>query len=343
MPAVRGLLDRRRGSRLGRSGRAVRCSTPTSRRDACACRPRPAPASGRSPASRSTTPRIDGPRRARSRSFPPTEFTSQLLDQLCARLHARRRACRTPSAPGSRRCSARSASSSTTAPIRRPSRGRPAVRARALERRDAPRRSPPKPAPRWRRSATTPRSRRRPTAWRSSISARRVSRSSGSGDGFLDRRDARSPPARWSTRRPRTPEHFSPNVLLRPLVQDTLFPTVAYVGGPSELVYLGQLKEVYEHFGLPMPLVYPRASATLVDSAAARFLTRYDVPLEVAAAARRSGAQPPARAAAAARGRRGARGRPARRSTQRMAAVLRPSSAGRRHARRRGASRRSAR
>jgi bacillithiol biosynthesis cysteine-adding enzyme BshC len=76
------------------------------------------------------------------------------------------------------------------------------------------------------------------------------------------------------------PAHFSPNVLLRPIVQDTLFPTICYVAGPSELAYLGQLGGVYQHFGIPMPLLYPRASATLVDSAAARFLTRYDVPLE---------------------------------------------------------------
>ena len=76
------------------------------------------------------------------------------------------------------------------------------------------------------------------------------------------------------------PERFSPNVLLRPIVQDTLFPTVCYVAGPSELAYLGQLREVYAHFGLPMPLVHPRASATLVDSATIRFLTKYDVPLE---------------------------------------------------------------
>jgi bacillithiol biosynthesis cysteine-adding enzyme BshC len=76
------------------------------------------------------------------------------------------------------------------------------------------------------------------------------------------------------------PERFSPNVLLRPIVQDALFPTVAYVAGPNELAYLGQLREVYEHFGLPMPLMYPRASATLVDSAAARFINKYAVPLE---------------------------------------------------------------
>lgn len=76
------------------------------------------------------------------------------------------------------------------------------------------------------------------------------------------------------------PERFSPNVLLRPLVQDSLFPTIAYVGGPSELAYLGQLRGIYEHFGLPMPLVCPRASATILDSAASRFLARYDFPFE---------------------------------------------------------------
>ena len=76
------------------------------------------------------------------------------------------------------------------------------------------------------------------------------------------------------------PGIFSPNVLLRPIVQDTLFPTVCYVAGPSELAYLGQLRQVYEHFGVAMPLVYPRASATLIDTAAYRFLSKYQLPLE---------------------------------------------------------------
>jgi bacillithiol biosynthesis cysteine-adding enzyme BshC len=76
------------------------------------------------------------------------------------------------------------------------------------------------------------------------------------------------------------PAGFSPNVLLRPVVQDAIFPTICYVAGPSELAYLGQLRGVYEHFGVPMPLMYPRATATLVDSAALRFLTKYRVPPE---------------------------------------------------------------
>jgi bacillithiol biosynthesis cysteine-adding enzyme BshC len=76
------------------------------------------------------------------------------------------------------------------------------------------------------------------------------------------------------------PASFSPGVLLRPLVQDSLFPTICYVAGPSELAYLGQLRGVYEHFGIPMPLIYQRATATLFDSAALRFLTRSQLPLE---------------------------------------------------------------
>lgn len=75
------------------------------------------------------------------------------------------------------------------------------------------------------------------------------------------------------------PETFSPNVLLRPIVQDTIFPTVCYVAGPNELAYLGQLKPVYEAFGVPMPLIQPRATATVLDSAGVRFLTRYKVAL----------------------------------------------------------------
>ncbi len=76
------------------------------------------------------------------------------------------------------------------------------------------------------------------------------------------------------------PEQFSPNVLLRPLVQDTLFPTVCYVAGPNELAYLGQLGRVYDTFGIPMPLMFQRSSATLLDANSMRFLSRHNFPLE---------------------------------------------------------------
>jgi bacillithiol biosynthesis cysteine-adding enzyme BshC len=76
------------------------------------------------------------------------------------------------------------------------------------------------------------------------------------------------------------PAEFSPNVLLRPLVQDTLFPTVCYVAGPNELAYLAQLRGIYDAFGVPMPLMHQRASATILDSNAMRLLARYELPLE---------------------------------------------------------------
>jgi bacillithiol biosynthesis cysteine-adding enzyme BshC len=76
------------------------------------------------------------------------------------------------------------------------------------------------------------------------------------------------------------PDRFSPNVLLRPIVQDRLFPTVCYVGGPSELAYQAQLGGVYRDFGVEAPLLYPRANATMLDAAAVRFLERYQIPLE---------------------------------------------------------------
>lgn len=75
------------------------------------------------------------------------------------------------------------------------------------------------------------------------------------------------------------PEQFSPNVLLRPLFQDALLPTLAYIAGPNELAYFAQLKAVYRHFELPMPLVFPRASFTVVERSQAKFMQRYGVQL----------------------------------------------------------------
>ena len=95
------------------------------------------------------------------------------------------------------------------------------------------------------------------------------------------RSSIRAQDSRSIVERARTnPAEFSPNVLLRPIVQDTLFPTVCYVAGPNELAYLAQLRGVYAAFGVPMPLIQQRATATIVDASAMRFLARYEVPLE---------------------------------------------------------------
>jgi bacillithiol synthase len=99
-------------------------------------------------------------------------------------------------------------------------------------------------------------------------------------DGAFVVGDVRYPAAQLLQQAAERPAGFSPSVLLRPVVQDTLFPTICYVAGPNELAYLGQLRGVYEHFGVPMPLMYSRATATILDSPALRFVTRYNVPLE---------------------------------------------------------------
>jgi bacillithiol biosynthesis cysteine-adding enzyme BshC len=63
----------------------------------------------------------------------------------------------------------------------------------------------------------------------------------------------------------RDPLRFSTSALLRPIVQDTILPTAAYVGGPAEVSYFAQLAPLYDHFGLAMPLVIPRARFRCLD------------------------------------------------------------------------------
>ncbi|MBN1350470.1 bacillithiol biosynthesis cysteine-adding enzyme BshC [candidate division KSB1 bacterium] len=76
-----------------------------------------------------------------------------------------------------------------------------------------------------------------------------------------------------------TPERFSPNVVLRPLYQDAIFPTIAYVAGPNELAYFAQLMPVYKFFGVQQPLLFPRNSSTVIDKKAERILTRNRIQL----------------------------------------------------------------
>ncbi|PYQ10162.1 MAG: bacillithiol biosynthesis cysteine-adding enzyme BshC [Acidobacteria bacterium] len=65
---------------------------------------------------------------------------------------------------------------------------------------------------------------------------------------------------------------WSPGVLLRPLAQDLMLPTAAYVGGPAEVAYHAQIVPSYAHFGIPRPALMPRPSLTLVEPSQARAL-----------------------------------------------------------------------
>ncbi|HUZ46645.1 MAG TPA: bacillithiol biosynthesis cysteine-adding enzyme BshC [Terriglobia bacterium] len=76
------------------------------------------------------------------------------------------------------------------------------------------------------------------------------------------------------------PAVFSANVLLRPVVQDMLLPTLASVAGASELAYLGQASVLYSAFKRPMPVIFPRAGFTLVDHRVERWIEKYGVSIE---------------------------------------------------------------
>jgi bacillithiol biosynthesis cysteine-adding enzyme BshC len=72
------------------------------------------------------------------------------------------------------------------------------------------------------------------------------------------------------------PRDFSPSVHLRPLLQDWLLPTAAYVGGPSEMAYLLQILPGYSWAGIPAPAFVMRASLTLVEPPVRTFLRRQE-------------------------------------------------------------------
>ena len=77
----------------------------------------------------------------------------------------------------------------------------------------------------------------------------------------------------------KTPEKFNPNVLLRPVVQDYLLPTLVYTGGAAEVAYFAQVAVVYEKLLGRVTPIMPRFSATLVEAKAARLLSRYQLGL----------------------------------------------------------------
>ncbi len=73
---------------------------------------------------------------------------------------------------------------------------------------------------------------------------------------------------------------LGPNVLLRPVVERSILPTVAYVAGPGEYAYFAQVRAVPTALGVPQPLAVPRWSATIVEPHVRRALQRIDMDVE---------------------------------------------------------------
>ena len=283
----------------GTRSRAVRCSTPSSSRAPSRCADLRAPASSPSRAARSTpasTDTIDELAPSSRQPNSPRRSTPPRRPGHAGTGHGG-----SVRALDRRRCSGRTGWSSSSPPIRRRSRwsptssrascaiaGRTAALAADAGERSTARGHPPQVVPQpdsvslfhldgaphadQARRAISSRSATRPLRARGLLARRPSSAPSTSARTCCCARSCRTRSSRPS----------------------------ATCAGPSELAYLGQLRGVYEHFGVPMPLMFPRATATLLDSGAARFLRAVRRAARGAAAAGRIGAEPAARIAAAA-------------------------------------------
>src|SRR6185312_2770396 len=72
-------------------------------------------------------------------------------------------------------------------------------------------------------------------------------------------------------------ERFSPNVLLRPVYQQTILPNIAYIGGPAEIVYWLQLKTTFEYHKAVFPILMPRNFAMVIDKPTASKLDKFRI------------------------------------------------------------------
>ncbi len=76
------------------------------------------------------------------------------------------------------------------------------------------------------------------------------------------------------------PERFSPNVVMRPLYQESILPNLAYIGGGGELAYWTERKTQFEHFGVPMPMLIRRRSAMILTSGDLKSMSKLDITLQ---------------------------------------------------------------
>jgi bacillithiol biosynthesis cysteine-adding enzyme BshC len=74
------------------------------------------------------------------------------------------------------------------------------------------------------------------------------------------------------------PERFSPNVIMRPMYQETILPNIAYIGGPSEIVYWLQLKAAFEHYGVSFPVLLPRNFGMIINKGLIKKISKLNLP-----------------------------------------------------------------
>ena len=77
-----------------------------------------------------------------------------------------------------------------------------------------------------------------------------------------------------------SPEHFSPNVITRPLYQEVVLPNLAYIGGPGEIAYWMELKQSFLAHGIPFPVLHLRNSFVLIGSKMLKHLQTLGLSLE---------------------------------------------------------------
>src|SRR4030043_805413 len=78
-----------------------------------------------------------------------------------------------------------------------------------------------------------------------------------------------------------SPAGISLNVVLRPLLQDSLLPVLSSICGPGEISYFAQIKPVYDLYGLKMPIIYPRFSATIIEKKINKLLKKLKITDEM--------------------------------------------------------------
>jgi len=75
-------------------------------------------------------------------------------------------------------------------------------------------------------------------------------------------------------------DSLSPNAILRPVAQDSMLPTVAYIGGPAEVAYLAQSAAIYQRLLGRMPVAIPRTGFTILDARTDKLMERYGVRVQ---------------------------------------------------------------